>query len=308
MMADATKLPLNALRVFEAVASRLSFTEAADALDVTPAAVSSQIKSLEEFLETPVFYRHSRSVRLTPQGAQLLPGVQRGLDELGRAVDQLRRHRTSGQLNISLLGSFLQKWLLPRLGDFYRKHPEIDLRFNASRELVDFMNSDFHAAVRYGLGEWPNLRAERMLDEWVFPVASPALIEKLGPIATLGDLHKYPLLHSSSEPWSDWLRRVGGDTTRIERGPVLDDSASLITAAEQGHGLALARWSLVAGDLAAGRLRRPSGQSVRQQAAYYFVAPPHHFELPKVQRFRDWLKECCAQFEPPEGERLEPLA
>lgn len=307
-MADVTKLPLNALRVFEAVASRLSFTGAAAHLEVTPAAVSSQIKSLEEFLETPVFYRHSRSVRLTPQGAQLLPGVQRGLDELSRAVDQLRRHRTSGQLNISLLGSFLQKWLLPRLGDFYQKHPEIDLRFNASRELVDFMNSDFHAAVRYGLGEWPNLRAERMLDEWVFPVASPSLVEKLGPISTLGDLHKYPLLHSSSEPWSDWLRRVGGDTTRIERGPVLDDSASLLTAAEQGHGLALARWSLVAGDLAAGRLQRPSAQSVRQHAAYYFVAPPHHFELPKVQRFHDWLKECCKQFEPPAGERLEPLA
>jgi len=305
-MADTLKLPLNALRVFEAVATRLSFTDAAQALEVTPAAVSSHIKSLEELLETPLFYRHSRSVRLSPQGAQLLPGVQRGLAELGHAVDQLRRHRQSGVLNISLLGSFLQKWLLLRLGDFYQKYPDVDLRFNASRELVDFMRSDFHAAVRYGAGEWSGLKAERLLDDWVFPVASPALVAQHGQVQTISDLAKYPLLHSPSEPWQDWLRRVGGDTTRAERGPVLDDSAAVLAAAELGQGLALARWSLVAGDLAAGRLIRPVKQSVRQKSAYYFVAPPHQFELPKVLHFRDWLLECCRQFAPPEGERLEP--
>jgi LysR family glycine cleavage system transcriptional activator len=305
-MSDQLKLPLNALRAFEAVAAHLSFTDAAHALNVTTAAISSHIKSLEEFLETPLFVRHSRSVRLTPQGARLLPGVQRGLSELSRAVEQLRHDRTSGLLNISLLGSFLQKWLLPRLGDFYQKHPEIDLRFNASREIVDFMSTDFHAAVRYGRGEWPHTRAEKMLDDWVFPVASPSLLAKLGRIETIGDFNKYPLLHSSSEPWVEWMRRVGGDTTRLERGPVLDDSASVLTAAEQGHGLALARWSLVAGDLAAGRLVRPSDQSVRQQHSYFFVAPPQNFDLPKVRRFRDWLREVCSQFPPPEGERLEP--
>jgi LysR family transcriptional regulator, glycine cleavage system transcriptional activator len=305
-MTDTLKLPLNALRVFEAVATRLSFTDAANALDVTPAAVSSHIKTLEELLETPLFYRHSRSVRLSPQGAQLLPGVQRGLAELGHAVEQLRHHRQSGVLNISLLGSFLQKWLLPRLGDFYRKFPEVDLRFNASRELVDFMKSDFHAAVRFGAGDWPGLRAERLLDDWVFPVASPALLAQHGQVQTLSDFNKYPLLHSPSEPWADWLRRLGGDTTRIERGPTLDDSAAVLAAAELGQGLALARWSLVAGDLAAGRLVRPSEQSVRQKLAYYFVAPPDQFELPKVQHFHAWMLECCRQFEPPGGERLEP--
>lgn len=305
-MSDATKLPLNALRAFEAVAAHLSFTGAAQTLNVTTAAVSSHIKSLEEFLETPLFVRHSRSVRLTPQGARLLPGVQRGMGELTRAVDQLRLDRSSGLLNISLLGSFLQKWLLPRLGDFYQKHPEVDLRFSASRELVDFMQTDFHAAVRYGAGTWAQLQAEKMLDDWVFPVASPALFAKLGPITTLGDLNKYPLLHSASEPWVDWLRRVGGDTTRIERGPILDDSASVLAAAEQGHGLVLARWSLVAGDLAAGRLVRPSSQSVRQHNSYYFVGPAHNFEVPKVIRFRNWLREVCNEFPPPEGERLEP--
>src|SRR5262247_164719 len=306
-MTEHSKLPLNALRAFEAVAAHLSFTGAAHSLNVTTAAVSSHIKSLEEFLETPLFVRHSRSVRLTPQGARLLPGIQRGMGELTRAVEQLRHDRSSGLLNISLLGSFLQKWLLPRLGDFYQKHPEVDLRFNASRELVDFMHTDFHAAVRYGGGDWTNLQAEKMLDDWVFPVTSPALLGKLGPIATIGDLNKYPLLHSPSEPWVHWLRRLGGDTTRVERGPVLDDSAAVLAAAEQGHGIALARWSLVAGDLAAGRLVRPSTQSVRQHNSYYFVAPPHHFDLPKVLRFRDWLRDVCSEFPPPEGERLEPI-
>jgi len=305
-MPEHPKLPLNALRAFEQVAAHLSFTDAAQALGVTTAAISSHIKSLEEFLETPLFLRHSRSVRLTAQGARLLPGVQRGISELSRAVDQLRQDRTSGLLNITLLGSFLQKWLLPRLGDFYQKHPEVDLRFNASRELIDFMSTDFHAAVRYGRGEWPQARSEKMLNDWVFPVASPALVGKLGPIKTLGDFGKYPLLHSPSEPWVEWMRRIGGDTTKLERGPVLDDSASILTAAEQGHGLALARWSLVAGDLAAGRLVRPSDQSVRQVHSYYFVAPAQNFDLPKVLRFRDWLRDVCNQFPPPEGERLEP--
>ncbi len=306
-MSDAVKLPLNALRVFAAVAERLSFTEAANALDVTPAAVSSQIKTLEDSLETPLFYRHSRSVRLTPLGAQLLPGVQRGFDELARAIDQLRKHRTSGQLNISMLGSFLQKWLLPRLNDFYQKHPEIDLRFNATRDLVDFMTTDFHAAVRYGLGPWPNLRAEHVMDDWVFPVASPALAAKLGPVNTVGDLSKYSLLHSQHEPWSDWLRSLGGDTTRLERGPVLEDSVAALNKAERGEGLVLARWSLVADDLEAGRLVRIGQQSVRQRAAYYFVAPPEHFDLPKVQRFHAWLTACCQQFLPPQGERVEAV-
>jgi LysR family glycine cleavage system transcriptional activator len=305
-MTDTSKLPLNALRVFVSVAEHLSFTEAAKELEVTPAAVSAQIKTLEDSLETPLFYRHSRSVRLTPQGAQLLPGTQRGFDELGRAIEQLRNHRSSGLLNISLLNSFLQKWLLPRLTDFYQQHPEIDLRFNASRSLVDFAQTDFHAAVRYGNGQWPDLRAEHVMDDWVFPVASPALAAQHGPVQTVGELQKYRLLNSAPEPWSDWLRRLGGDTTRLEQGPMLEDSIAVLNAAERGEGLALARWSLVADDLAVGRLVRVGTQSVRQRAAYYLVAPPEHFALPKLERFHAWLSSCCQQFLPPEGERLEP--
>jgi len=304
MSADHDRLPLNALRVFEAVASHLSFTAAAKELGVTTAAVSAQIKSLESDIGVALFRRHTRAVALTQEGAELLPGVRRGLDEMRRAVDRIRRERVGGLLNLSVPSEFLQRWLLPRLGEFTRKHPEIEVRFGPPRADLDFTRDDFHAAILYGSGEWPGLRCERLLEEWVFPVCSPALLAKLGPIETLNDFARYPLIHSRSEPWPDWLRRVGGDTTRTDSTPTIEDASATLAAVEQGKGVALARWSLVAADIAAGRLVRPMLPSVQQRSAWYLVAPLEHFTLPKVVRFRAWLVECCREFPPPTGETL----
>lgn len=304
MGADTDRLPLNALRVFEAVATHLSFTAAARELGVTTAAVSAQVKSLEADIGVPLFRRHTRAVALTQEGAELLPGVRRGLEELRRAVDRIRRERVGGMLNLSVPSEFLQRWLLPRLGEFTRRHPEIDVRFGPARATLDFSRDDFHAAIVYGSGQWPDLKCERLLEEWVFPVCSPALLARLGPIETLNDFARYPLVHSRSEPWPDWLRRVGGDTTRADIAPLTEDSAATLAAVEQGKGVALARWSLVAADLAAGRLVRPMLPSVQQHSAWYLVAPPENFSLPKVVRFRGWLLECCREFAPPTGEML----
>ena len=304
MSAEGGKLPLNALKVFEAVATHLSFTAAAKELGVTTAAVSAQVKSLEADIGVPLFRRHTRAVALTQEGAELLPGVRRGLDELRRAVDRIRRERVGGMLNLSVPSEFLQRWLLPRLGEFTRQHPEIEVRFGPARAGLDFSRDDFHAAILYGNGAWPGLKAERMLDEWVFPVCSPALLAKLGPIDTLGDFSRYTLIHSRSEPWVDWLRRVGGDTTRSDTAPLAEDSAATLAAVELGKGVGLARWSLVAADLAAGRLVRPMLPSVQQHSAWYLVAPPEHFSLPKVVRFRGWIHDCCRAFPPPTGETL----
>mgnify|MGYP001822643570 CR=1 FL=1 len=306
MAGQQDRLPLNALRVFEAVATHLSFTAAAKELGVTTAAVSAQVKALEADIGVPLFRRHTRAVALTQEGAELLPGVARGLEELRRAVDRLRRERVGGLLNLSVPNEFLQRWLLPRLGEFTRRHPEIEVRFGPPRATLDFSRDDFHAAIIYGLGPWPGLKAERLLDEWVFPVCSPALLAQLGPIETLSDFTRYPLIHSRSEPWVDWLRRVGGDTTRAETIPQLEDSSAALAAVEQGAGVALARWSLVASELAAGRLVRPMLPSVQQRRAWYLVAPPEHFSLPKVVRFRTWLLECCQEFAAPTGETLGP--
>jgi LysR family glycine cleavage system transcriptional activator len=304
MPANPERLPLNALRVFEAVATHLSFTAAAKELGVTTAAVSAQIKALETDIGVPLFRRHTRAVALTQDGAELLPGVHRGLDELRRAVERLRRERVGGLLNLSVPSEFLQRWLLPRLGEFTRRHPEIEVRFGPARAALDFERDDFHAAILYGSGQWPGLRAERLLDEWVFPVCSPALLAKLGPIETLSDFSRYPLLHSRAEPWPDWLRRVGGDTTRTDVPPQPEDASATLAAVEQGKGVALARWSLVAADLAAGRLVRPMLPSVQQHSAWFLMAPAERFSLPKVVRFRTWLLECCREFPPPTGETL----
>jgi LysR family transcriptional regulator, glycine cleavage system transcriptional activator len=304
MPVPTDRVPLNALRVFEAVATHLSFTAAAKELGVTTAAVSAQIKALEADIGVPLFRRHTRAVALTQEGSELLPGVRRGLDELRRAVERIRRERVGGMLNLSVPNEFLQRWLLPRLGEFTRRHPEIEVRFGPSRVALDFDRDDFHAAILYGSGVWPGVKSERLLDEWVFPVCSPALLARLGPIETLADFSRYPLIHSRSEPWPDWLRRVGGDTTRSDISPLLEDSAAALAAVEQGKGVALARWSLVAADIAAGRLVRPMLPSVQQRNAWFLVAPPANFTLPKVVRFRGWLLECCREFPPPAGETL----
>jgi LysR family glycine cleavage system transcriptional activator len=304
MSAEIDRLPLNALRVFEAVASHLSFTAAARELGVTTAAVSAQIKALEADIGVPLFRRHTRAVALTQEGAELLPGIRRGLDEMRRAVDRIRRERVGGMLNLSVPNEFLQRWLLPRLSEFTRQHPEIEVRFGPSRAALDFSRDDFHAAILYGSGQWAGLKSERLLEEWVFPVCSPALLAKLGPIDTLADFSRYPLIHSRSEPWPDWLRRVGGDTTRADIPPAIEDSAAALAAVEQGKGIVLARWSLVAADIAAGRLVRPMLPSVQQRSAWHLVAPPENFSLPKVVRFRGWLVECCREFPPPTGETL----
>jgi len=292
-------IPLNALRTFEAVASRLSFAKGAAALNVTPAAVSSQIRALEERLNLPLFHRHGRQIALTESGRKLLPGVQRGLAELRQAVEVVTQDRTEGVLNVSMMPTFLQKWLMPRLSEFYSKQPQIDLRINADNTPVNFENTDFHAGIRFGAGRWPGVKTSKMLDDWILPVCSPRLIREIGPIASVEDLQKHDLLFVESEVWNSWFR-VLGERGRESRWPLLNDSLSILMAAEQGQGIALSRWSLVARDITAGRLVRPIDTVVKTDWSYYFVAPPHYYDLPKVAAFRDWILGHCERFELPE--------
>ncbi len=294
----AHRLSLNALRTFEAVASHGSFSRGAEALHVTPAAVSSQIRALEAQLGQPLFARHGRRIALTAAGQALLPGVQRGLAEISGAVRAVQEDREGGVLNVSTIASFLQKWMTPRLPDFYRQNPQIDLRINADVAPVDFATTDFHAAIRFGRGGWESLRSEKMLDEWTVPVCAPSMLAEYGPVDSVDELRRYPLLNSTDEPWDLWLNALGGKAAP-QRGPVFDDSVTVALAAEQGQGLALARWSLVAGELASGRLVQPLPLNVKSPFAYYFVAPEHYFDLPKVARFRAWLVECCQAFADP---------
>lgn len=292
-------VPLNALRTFEAVATRLSFSRGAEALNVSPAAVSSQIRALEQRLNQPLFLRHGRQVTLTEAGSKLLPGVQRGLAELRQAVQVVTQDSSEGVLNISMMPSFLQKWLMPRLVGFYSSHPHIDLLINADNAMVDFDQSDMHAAVRFGPGKWPGLKSQKLTDDWILPVCSQQFLDQNGPIDSVQELQQHKLLFVESDIWDAWFR-VHGKSTRDSRWSNLNDSISVLMAAEQGQGIALSRWSLVARDIGAGRLVRPVDEVVKTDWSAYFVAPPHYFNLPKVDVFREWLLGHFKQFEPAE--------
>ena len=284
------RLPLNALRVFEAVATRLSFAEAADSLHVTPAAVSMQIKTLEDYLQVPLFRRAGRSIELTPEGSQLLPGIRRGLTDLQTALHQLRQSRCAGTLNISTVASLLQKWLLPRLPQLHDRHEDLQLRVHTSRRPVDFSQTDFHGAIRMATGPTPGLYNEKLLDEWFVLVCSPELYRRLGAVQSHDDLKRYPLLRSSDEPWQLW-NRPDIERDWKEHGTAFDDSVTILTAAEQGQGLALTRWCLAAGDIKLGRLALASPVALPCPRSYYFVCPESYLAMPKLQGLLEWLRE-----------------
>jgi LysR family transcriptional regulator, glycine cleavage system transcriptional activator len=295
------RLPLGSLRVFIAVAHHLSFTRAADALGVTASAASLQIRSLEEYLGRSLFRRNGREVRLTDEGAALLPRVRQGLEQLERAVDDARRDRSAGPLRVSLMASFLQQWLLPRLERFRTCCPETDLYLHTSDKLVDFVREDFHAAVRFGKGAYPNVHCEKLLDEWVLPVCTPGLYEQFGPLRDADDLRRYPLLHSVGEPWTTWL--YDGRTSEAAahlRGATFDASLAVVRMAVQGAGLVLARWSLIADEIASGALVRASDRALRLAESYWLVCPPRAQTLPALRAFMDWIRGEAAGFASPE--------
>ena len=281
---------MGSLRVFVSVAQHLNFTRAADALGVTTSAASLQIRTLEEYLARRLFRRNGRQVHLTSEGSTLLPRVQRALEELERAVDDLRVDRLAGPLRVSTLPSFLQLWLLPRLARFRAAHPEIDLHIHSSADKVDFVQEDFQLAIRLGVGGWPNVWAEKVLDEWLLPVCSPALYSKLGPVRTPDDLKRYALLHSVSEPWTTWLFNGRADHYPGGfRGAVFEDSDAVVRMAIQGAGLGLARWSLVADEIHCGTLA-VAGRTVKYDRSYWLVCPTRAKDLPAGRTFMDWVR------------------
>ena len=292
------RLPLGALRVFEAVAAHSSFSAAADSLHVTTAAVSQQIKSLESYIQIPLFRRSGRTVEITEEGLELLPAVRAGLDKLESAIHHIKQYGRAGPLQISLLSSFMQIWLLPRIRSFRKKCPDIELRFHTSRELVDFSRAAIHVAIRYGHGIYPNLHCEKILDDWIVPVGTPELIRQYGMIDRSTDLSKHPLLESDDMPWAVWQRQ-DQEMAWQSRAPTIDDTAGLLIAAEEGLGYALARWTMVTRALHKGTLMRASKEALPYSSAYYFVCPKAYLELPKVAQFREWLVAAAREFRGP---------
>jgi LysR family glycine cleavage system transcriptional activator len=282
--------PLNAMRAFEAAARHLSFTKAAEELNVTQAAISHQVKALEEWLGVPLFRRLNRALLLTDAGQNYGPPLGQSFDLLADATDRIRDDDNRGTLTVTTLPSIASKWLVPRLGRFRQAYPDIDLRIDASQHLSDFARENVDVAVRYGRGNWEGTRADRLMTEDFFPVCSPDLIDGDPPLHKLDDLHRHTLLHDDNRTdWTVWFLAAGIAGGDPKRGPGFTDSSLVLQAAVDGQGVALGRSALAAADLAAGRLVQPFNISLPATFAYYLVCPEATAERPKIAAFRDWL-------------------
>lgn len=289
--------PLTALRSFVVAARHGSFVRAAEELHVTSAAVGQQIRQLEAHLGCALFRRTGKALDLTDEGATLLPGLAEAFDAMVRSVSSLSAADRLAPLLVSVTPSFGTKWLVPRLAGFNALHPDIDVRIGASMALVDFRSEEVDCAIRFGAGSYPGLHAERLIEESVFPVCAPALIE--GPLALDRPerLASHTLLHVESTAndagvpdWRMWLQAAGLTQVNPAPGPRFDQSSLVIEAAIAGQGVALAKASLAERDLQSGRLVRPFGEAQRTAFSYYFVCPPAKLRLARVEAFLAWLK------------------
>ncbi|WPO41337.1 transcriptional regulator GcvA [Tardiphaga sp. 42S5] len=300
----STRLPsLNGLRAFEAAARHLSFTNAASELNVTQTAISHQIKRLEEELGLKLFIRQNRALALTPQGHDYLPGVRAAFNDLRLATDRLKRRDNDHVLTVSTLASMASKWLLPRISAFQRAHPDIDVRITTSTSMVDFKSGDVDAAIRYGRGQWPGLRADWLTADDLFPVCSPALRSGKKALLKPQDLADYTLLHSSGgydDDWRLWLTAAGlsADISK-QPGLTFDMIFMTLQAAIDGLGVAIGRTTYVEGDLAKGRLVVPFDMRMPADAGFYLVSPEASSDSRKLKAFRDWLLSQV----PPERDR-----
>ena len=282
--------PLNALRAFEAAARHLSFTRAAAELHVTQAAISHQVKALEQHLGRKLFRRLNRALLLTDDAQAYLPSVSRAFTLLNEATGNLLSKKSPGPLTVSALPSFAARWLVPRLGRFRQVRPDIDLRIDPSAELSNFSGDDVDVSIRYGRGKYPGLRTDWLMTEDIFPVCSPLLLAGAQALREPSDLEHHVLLHDDGHgDWRTWLLAAAADGVDPTRGPIFTDSGMLIQAAMAGQGVALARGVLAADELAAGRLVRPFALSLPTEYAYYLVCPQDRAEQPKIAAFRDWL-------------------
>ncbi len=299
------RLPsLNALRAFEAVARHLNLTRAAEELHVTPAAVSHQVKALEEDLGVPLLRRVRREFFLTDAAQAGLPALREAFDLLGDAVERMRSELPDRLLTISVLPSFAVSWLVPRLSRFKAQHPEIDVRLDTNDRVVDLRREGIDLGIRFGAGDYPGLEVDRLLDEEIFPVCSPSLLEGPQPLKTPEDLRHHSLLHVDWTPfmketgdWNLWLMAAGLDeVVDVSRGPRFSHTNLALQAAVHGQGVVIGSQALAADDLAAGRLVRPFGMSVQLNFCYFVVTTPATARLPKVAAFKDWLlREAAGQ-------------
>lgn len=290
-------LPLQALRAFVEVGQRGSIKAAAEALHVTSGAVSQQIRLLEERVGMPLFTRERQGLRLTEAGAMVHPNLLGAFAQIAGASQALEDMAGRQTLTVSTVATFAAAWLVPRLGRFNQRHPQIEVRVEATSALVDLRRDRVDVALRHGLGEYPGLQVTRLMAPVLVPVASPALMAGQPPIATPGDCLRYPLLHDTDRAdWPLWLAAHGApdgsaDAARALRGSAFEDDFLLIRAAEAGQGLALVPQLYAQEEIAAGRLVQVLDLPWPARFAYYLVTRPDAATRPAVQAFMAWIRE-----------------
>ena len=287
------RLPsLPALRVFEAAARHLSFTKAAEELNVTQAAVSHQVRALEEQLGLKLFRRSTRRLALTVEGKRLQPAATEAFAILGRAVADIGR--SEQLLSITTTPSFGARWLAPRMGRFAERHPEIELSIRHTQAVLDLRREGLDLAIRWGKGRWPDVESELMAPAIRVVVAAPEYVRRLG-LEKPADIARAALLHDEThEDWTEWLAVAGLDPALGRRGIVIDDKNALMQAVLNAQGLALIVPSIASADLAAGRLVTPFELALSDGYGFYLVYEKGALEKPKVAAFRAFLREEAA--------------
>lgn len=288
--------PLNALRTFECAGRHLSFVHAAEELRVTPGAVSRQVKALEEWLGAPLFRRRHKQVVLTPLGHGYLQGISEPLTRIAAATARALRRDGDRPIAICAYPTFALRWLVPRWGRFYDRHPDIDLQLTTSLQPVDFDRDDFDAAILVGEGKltWPRLESRPLVAVELSPVCSPALGSDTlrAPV----DLARVTLLHGSPRPddWRRWLDFAGVPGIDAKNGLTFDSLNLAIQAAIEGLGVAIAVRALVLDDLAAGRLMEPFDLVRHSRRHFHLVYPADRARDPRLRHFIDWITEEAA--------------
>ena len=281
--------PLSAVRVFECAARHQNFTVAAGELGMTQAAVSYQIRLLEERLGLPLFARAKGRVALTESGRRIAPLLSSAFDTLEEAFSGLVADDES-LLSISTAQSFATTWLAPRLGAFQVRHPELAVRLSTDNRLVDFTTGEFHAAIRMGRGGWPGLRQHFLFRLSFSPICSPEFVER-HKLERPEQLLDVPRLTPGDDWWRDWLAGAGVTDTEGAHpvGLVMDNQVMEANAAMAGAGIALMTPMFWRAELASGRLVQPFDHLFVSDATVWLVYPESRRGQRKIALFRDWL-------------------
>jgi len=287
--------PLKSLRYFDAAAKTLSFTRAADELFVTQAAVSHQVKALEEFLDVTLFIRKNRRLHLSEEGQAYWPVIRKIFEQLADATAQLKSSGATGPLTVAVAPSFAVTWLVPRLSQFNELYPEIDVRMKADDDLADFVRDDVDMQIFYGNQHLysDDLYAECLLEEKLSPVCSPDLLQgRRRPLETPDDLRYHTLLHDESiDDWKNWLKLAGVKGVNLNTGTIFSHSNLVLQAARYGQGIAIGHSVLAQSDIEMGRLVKLFDFELVGQSSYDIVCPQNWAEKPKIKAFREWLLE-----------------